>query len=62
MSEPVGWDEVQLMLTDCEQRSEKMNDWELKFIDDMTIRLARGGTANDNQLAKLTEIWEKVTS
>jgi hypothetical protein len=55
------WDEVGVMIADCEQRSSKLNDWEAGFIDDIAKRFADRGSLPQGTLAKLTEIWEKVT-
>lgn len=54
-------DEITSMLEDCERRSEKLSDWELKFIDDIGVQLGRGRTLTTQQDEKLTEIWERVT-
>lgn len=56
------WEEVGCMIADCEQRSSKLNDWESGFIDDVAKRFADYGALAPGTLAKLTQIWEKVTS
>lgn len=48
-------DEIE-MLDDCELNSDKLTDWEARFIDDLsnTVEL------NQRQHDKLQEIWDKV--
>lgn len=58
MSDP---DEISTMITDVEQRSEKLNDWETGFIDSISHQLKNGKTLTPNQLIKLEMIWERVT-
>lgn len=54
-------DEIQVMIEDCEQRSEKLSDWECGFIDSISDQLGRGHGLTDKQEQILTRIWEKVT-
>jgi hypothetical protein len=53
--------EVDQMIEDCEKRSHKMNDWELKFIDDISTRVGRGESLHPNTILKLEEVWERIT-
>lgn len=50
--------EIELMVEDCMKREEKLNDWEIGFIDSIHGREAN---LTQMQLAKLEEIWERVT-
>ena len=50
--------EEQQMIADCENRSHKLGEWELKFIDS----ISRQDSLSPKQSEKLEEIWEKVTS
>lgn len=55
------WEEVGVMIADCEQRASKLNDWETRFIDNVSCIFADTGNLSQPTIAKLTEIWEKVT-
>lgn len=55
-------DEIAQMIEDVENRSSKLNDWETGFIDDITVKFGRGKGLSPNEDAKLTEIWDRVTS
>lgn len=57
------WSEEYLTLTDdCEKRSEKLSEWELQFIDSLRRQIEDGRMPTRNQIEKLDEIWERVTS
>ena len=45
------------MIEDCENRSEKLSDWEAGFIDGMSQR----DWLTDKQAAVLERIWERIT-
>ena len=51
--------EVEQMIEDCLNRESKLNDWEHIFIDS----ISKKGTGNltQMQLAKLDEIWNRIT-
>lgn len=50
------------MIEDCENRCEKMTEWEVTFIDSLKHQLARsGGSPSPKQEEILDRIWEKVT-
>jgi hypothetical protein len=57
-SGPGDWPQ---MIKDCQQRESKLSDWERTFIDSVEDRLAKGQGLTPNQVARLDEIWEKVT-
>ena len=48
------------MIEDCETRSEKMTDWEVKFIDSIS-RHGQEFPLSARQIAILEQIWERVT-
>lgn len=49
------------MIEDCQQREEKLSDWDRGFIDSIEQRLSRGGTLTDKQRDTLDAIWDRVT-
>lgn len=53
--------ETESMIVDCENRSEKLTDWESGFIDSIGDSLVRFGSLTDKQATKLESIWERVT-
>jgi hypothetical protein len=59
--EPSTPDEWPTMIEDCKRRESKLSDWERSFIDSIEDRLAKGFSLTPNQVARLDEIWEKVT-
>ena len=52
-------EEEQKMIDDCQNRDFLLGEWEAKFIDDIE---ARGEPLTEKQHAKLTQIWDRVTS
>jgi len=50
--------EVEQMIDDCFKRENKLNDWEQKFIKDIH---RKASNLTQFQLAKLEEIWERIT-
>lgn len=52
-------DEEAVMIEDCEKRSEKLSDWELKFIDSISQQQR---SLSMKQLEVLNTIWERVTA
>lgn len=53
--------EIESMIEDCENRSEKLSEWELGFIDDISRQFDRTGSLSEKQNNKLETIWGKVT-
>ena len=53
--------EVYEQIQDCENRSEKLSDWELGFIDSISRQLAKTGSLSQKQIETLDRIWERVT-
>lgn len=58
-----SWAEPYLQLVeDCENREDRMSDWERKFIDSISNQLEKGKTLSPKQIETLDNIWEKVTN
>lgn len=55
-------DEIEQMISDIEARESKLSDWERGFVDSISSSMVRHGRITDTQDAKLTEIWDRVTS
>jgi hypothetical protein len=55
-------DEYLQLIEDCENRSEKLSDWELGFIDSLGRQIEEGRMPTGLQIEKLDEIWNRVTS
>lgn len=53
--------EHQQMVEDCEKRESKLSDWEIEFIDSLSMRLATGKSLTEKQAERLDQIWERVT-
>lgn len=57
------WSEEYLQLiTDCENRSERLSDWQLGFIDSLKRQIEEGKMPTPKQIEKLDEAWEQATS
>lgn len=50
-------EEQQLMISDCETRCGRMNDWECQFIDSISAR----DSLTEAQNQTLNVIWDRVT-
>ena len=55
-------DEYACMLNDCEKRESKLSDWEIGFIDSISMQIAAGRIPTAKQIEKLEAIWERVTA
>lgn len=55
-------DEYTTLLADCEQRSDKLSDWECGFIDSLQHQIADGRRPSPKQVETLDSIWERVTA
>ena len=53
--------EIEQMLEDCENRSEKLTDWECRFIDSVSVQIGRAKSLSEKQVNTLSNIWERVT-
>jgi hypothetical protein len=54
-------EEVRQMIVDCETRSASLSDWEVKFIDSISLTVGVGKSLTPRQYDTLEKIWEKVT-
>lgn len=59
MSELV--EEWRQMVDDCVARESRLNEWEEKFIIDISDRLDNGKSLTEGQSDKLNEVWERIT-
>ena len=55
-------DEHLQFIEDCENREDRLSDWERGFIDSVKRQLEGGGALSEKQTDKLNEIWERVTA
>lgn len=49
------------MISDCEKRESKLNEWEIGFISSLRTLLERGKTITQKQTESLEKIWLRVT-
>lgn len=49
------------MIEDCEDREDRLNDWEREFIDSIKTQIVIGRALSPKQAERLDEIWEKAT-
>ena len=54
-------EEQEQMIEDCENRSEKLTDWEAQYIDSLSMQVGKGKGLSPKQEEILDRIWEKVT-
>lgn len=50
------------MAEDCENRSDRLDDWSVNFIDSVQRQMEDGRELTLNQTTKLEEIWERATA
>ena len=53
-------DEIQEMLDDCVSQCERLNDWELKYVDSLVYQFDEGHGMTENQIEKLSEIHSRL--
>jgi hypothetical protein len=53
--------EQEQMVEDCENREERLSDWDRGFIDSIAKRLRDGFSLTTKQVEKLDEIWTIAT-
>jgi hypothetical protein len=51
-----------VLIEDCEERSGRLGDWEIKFIDSLRRQLEQGRSLTHKQIAMLEECWERATA
>jgi hypothetical protein len=49
-------------IEDCENRSARLDNWSVNFIDSIKRQLEGGRALTANQIEKLDEIWERATA
>jgi hypothetical protein len=54
-------EEYMTMLTDCENRSHKLSDWECNFVDSLQRQIEIGKRPSPKQVEALDNLWEKAT-
>jgi hypothetical protein len=54
-------DEYITLIEDCEERSDRLSDWEAGFIDSLRRQLEEGRPPTQKQIDCLDSIWEKAT-
>lgn len=61
-TKPAWHEEYTTLLNDCEERSNRLTDWECGFVDSLQRQLVEGRRPTEKQKARLDEIWEKATA
>lgn len=59
-SEEINPDDIPQMIEDCQNRSSKLSDTELKFIDDISISITER-PLTQRQIVWLSKIWDRIT-
>lgn len=54
-------DETDQLILDCENRDDKLTEWEQSFIQSIREQYDRRGSLSDKQREILEKIWERVT-
>lgn len=54
-------DQAMTLITDCEHRESKLNDWERIFLDTIKALVVNGVMLSKKQDQKLNELWERAT-
>ncbi len=54
--------EHEQMVDDCEQREDRLSDWERGFIDSVGKQLRDGRALTSKQVEALDAIWERATA
>ena len=54
-------DEWMTLVEDCENREQRLSDWERTFIDSVRRQLDAGRPLTTKQSDTLNDIWDKVT-
>ena len=55
-------DEYVTLLDDCEQREERLSDWERGFVDSLRRQIEQGRRPTPKQLEALDRAWERATA
>lgn len=55
-------DEYVQLLDDCEQREERLTDWERGFLDSLRRQIGEGRRPSPKQIEALDRAWERATA
>ena len=55
-------DEYVTLLDDCEQREERLSDWERGFVDSLRRQIEQGRRPTPKQIEALDRAWERATA
>jgi hypothetical protein len=55
-------DEYMQLIEDCENREDRLSDWERGFIDSVRRQIEGGGALSEKQAEKLNDVWEQATA
>ena len=55
-------DEYVTLLDDCEQREERLSEWERGFVDSLRRQIEQGRRPTPKQLEALDRAWERATA
>jgi hypothetical protein len=50
------------LLDDCEQREDRLSDWERTFVDSLRQQIAAGRRPTQKQIDALDAAWERATA
>ena len=54
-------DEYLTMLDDCENREDRLTDWERGFVDSLRRQIEQGRRPSPKQIETLDSTWERAT-
>ena len=55
-------DEYIMLLDDCEQREERLTEWEWGFVDSLRRQITEGRRPTPKQIEALDRAWERATA
>ena len=55
-------DEYIMLLDDCEQREERLTEWERGFVDSLRRQITEGRRPTPKQIEALDSAWERATA
>ena len=55
-------DEYVTLLDDCEQREERLSEWERGFVDSLRRQIEQGRRPTPKQIEALDRAWERATA
>lgn len=51
-----------MLLDDCEQREERLTEWEWGFVDSLRRQITEGRRPTPKQIEALDRAWERATA